>query len=168
MQLSDGVIALRPIAVADAEAHLAAADPERVRGLDGGPGTLESVTAHFEKCVADWAAEGPERMFAITAEDGAALVGTLEIRTDRIFLAPGQADLFFDIYPAWRGRRLATRAVILGCRYLARTGLADEVVLRIDPTHAASVGVARRARFHYLRSSDEPGVGPLDWYIQAL
>ncbi|WP_067835172.1 GNAT family N-acetyltransferase [Nocardia lijiangensis] len=168
MQLSDGVIALRPIAVADAQAHLAGADPERVRGLDGGLGSLESVTAHFEQYVASWAAQGSARMFAVTVDDGETLVGTLEIQTDRFYLAAGQADMIFELHPAKRGQGLATRAVILGCRYLARTGLAEEVVLRIDPASAAAVGVARRAGFHYMRSSDDPAEGPLDWYVQAL
>ncbi|MCP2315723.1 Protein N-acetyltransferase, RimJ/RimL family [Nocardia amikacinitolerans] len=168
VQLSDGVIALRPIAVADAEAHLAAAGPGRARGPGGALGSLEDVRAHFEKCVASWASGGPERLFAITADHGASLVGTLDIQTSRFYLAAGQADLVFEIYPAYRGQGLATKAVILGCRYLAASGLADEVVLRIDPASSAAVGVARRARFHYLRSSDDPAEGPLDWYIQAL
>ncbi|WP_435590218.1 GNAT family N-acetyltransferase [Nocardia sp. bgisy118] len=166
MQLSDGVITLRPIAVSDAEAHLAGEDRELVRWLNGGRGSLESVTAYFEECAANWAAQGPQRTFAITRND--TLVGTLDIQIGRPFLAAGQADLTYGIYPMWRGHGFATKAVVLGCRYLARTGLAEEVVLRIDPVNADAVGVARRARFHYLRSSDEPGEGPLDWYIQAL
>ncbi|MGV9614011.1 GNAT family N-acetyltransferase [Nocardia xishanensis] len=168
MQLSDGVISLRPIETSDAEAHLAGADAELMRRLGGGRGSLDGVIAYFEDCVASWAAQGPLRTFAITACGDATLVGTLDIRIGRSYLAAGQADLTYGIYPAWRGHGYATKAVILGCRYLARTGLAEEVVLRIDPANAASVGVARRARFHYLRSSDEPGEGPLDWYIQAL
>ncbi|MEV0033499.1 GNAT family N-acetyltransferase [Nocardia sp. NPDC050793] len=168
MQLSDGVISLRPIEVSDAEAHLAGEDPEPARRHREGRGSLEGVIAYFEVCAASWSVQGPLRTFAITIDEGATFIGTLEIQTGRPYLATGQADLTYGIHPAWRGRGFATKAVILGCRYLARTGLAEEVVLRIDPANAASVGVARRARFHYMRSSDEPGEGPLDWYVQAL
>ncbi|MBF6209618.1 GNAT family N-acetyltransferase [Nocardia puris] len=168
MLLSDGVITLRPIAVDDAPAHLAGEDAELVRWLNDGPGTPEGVRAYFEERVADWESDGATRTFAILEQEGGALVGTLDVEVEQPFLAKGQANLAYGIYPQWRGRGLATRAVILGCRFLAAAGMADEAVLRIDPSNAASVAVARRARFRYLRGTDEPGEGRLDWYIQAV
>lgn len=168
MRLSDGVIALRPITVADAEAHLAGEDEELARWLNGGPGTLQSVVEHFERCVESWAAEGPCRTFAILDATSGILVGTLDIHTEQPYLAAGQANVAYGIYPDWRGRGLATRAVVLGCRYLSRTGLAEEAVIRVEPENTASVAVARRARFSYSHSSNDGNDDLVDWYIQAV
>ncbi|MET7768885.1 GNAT family N-acetyltransferase [Nocardia sp. NPDC005366] len=168
MWLTDDVISLRPITVADARVHLAGEDSELVRWVSGSASTLDEVIAHFQRCEQAWARQGPARTFAITERADDILVGTLDVRTGLEFLAAGQADLAYGLHPDRRGRGLATRAVVLGCRFLARAGLAEEAVLRIDPANAASVAVARRAGFHYFRSTDEPGQGRLDWYYQAV
>ncbi|MEV0292273.1 GNAT family N-acetyltransferase [Nocardia sp. NPDC050710] len=162
--LSDGVISLRPITVADAQAHLAGEDSELVRWSGGGASTLEGVIADFER----GADEAHTRTFAIVELADDTMVGGLGVQTKRPYLAAGQASLVYGLYPEWRGRGLATRAVVLGCRFLARTGLAEEAVLRINPANTASVFVAHRAGFHFFRSSNEPEEGPLDWYYQAV
>ncbi|WP_054812992.1 GNAT family N-acetyltransferase [Nocardia arizonensis] len=168
MWLSDGVISLRPITVADARIYSAADAGATVDWLDGADPTPGGVAAHFERCAADWATRGAARVFAVTARPAEGLVGTLGVHTGQPFLSVGQADLAYGLYPRWRRPMMAIRAVVLGCRYLAASELADEAVLRIDPADRAAVVVAHRAGFHFFRTSDDTETGRLDWYYQAV
>ncbi|MGW4366314.1 GNAT family N-acetyltransferase [Nocardia takedensis] len=168
MWLSDGVISLCPIAVADAPAYCAVEPAATVDWLHGGELSLPGVTGHFEMCAAAWRDGGPQRVFAVTTQVEEDLLGVLGVHTGQPFLSAGQASVAYDLTPAWRRPTSATRAVVLGCRFLARTSLAEEAVLRVDPGDAAAVMVARRAGFHYFRSSDTEHEGRLDWYYQAV
>ncbi|MGV9583681.1 GNAT family protein [Nocardia farcinica] len=155
MQLSDGVISLRP--VTGAEQSPIGISPPAAEAAEATGVTPDRI-----------AAEAPIEAFAIVRSADEEVVGTLGVRAEAPYLHRDQAELTYAVDPQWRGRGLATRAVVLGCRYVAAAGLAEEVVLRIDPANAASVAVARRARFKYLRSTDVEGEGPLDWYAQAV
>ncbi|MEU9700962.1 GNAT family N-acetyltransferase [Streptomyces sp. NPDC047981] len=55
-------------------------------------------------------------------------------------------NVAYGLYPSWRGRGLATRAVLLAARYAATEG-AEEAVIQVDPENPASAAVARRAEF---------------------
>ncbi len=163
--ISDGVIGLRPIEVADAAAHMAAQDRESVRRT-AGPGTPNTV-AEFERCAAEWADEGPRRTFAVVDLSSHALAGTLDVILEPEFLAKRQADIGYGIHAPWRGSGVPGRAVVLACRYLARNDLADEAVLRIDTENKSAIALAHQLGFHYHRSSTGPQ-GRLDWFIQSL
>ena len=166
MLVSDGVIALRPIAVSDVPAHLAGADSALTR-LWPELGAPESATERFAESAAAWEVDGATRLFAVTELPAAELIGLLDIRLARPYLAKGQASIEYGVYPERRGRGLATRAVILGCRYLAALGAVEEAVIRVDPGHTSSVAVARRARFRYSHSATD-GDERVDWYLQAI
>ncbi|MFE5815394.1 GNAT family N-acetyltransferase [Streptomyces sp. NPDC056479] len=146
VELSDGVIALSPLRPADAEAHLAGEDQQLVRWLSGGPGTREGVDAYLRHCEEQWAAAGPLRAFGIRACADGTLAGTIDLRFAAEGLTRGQVNVAYGLYPAWRGRGLATRAVLLVCRYAAGAG-GKQAVIQVEPENAASVGVARRAGF---------------------
>lgn len=163
--ISDGVIGLRPIEVADAAAYLAARGRGPMRRT-AGPGTPNTV-AEFERCAAEWAANGPHKMFAVVDAAAHTLAGTLEVTLEPEFLAKRQADIEYDIHPPWRGRGVEGRTIVLACRYLARHDLADEAVLRLDAADTAAPALVRRLGFHYHRSSAGPE-GKRDWFLQAL
>ncbi|WP_280397315.1 GNAT family N-acetyltransferase [Nocardia carnea] len=165
MLISDGVIGLRPIEVADAAAYLAARDREPVRRTSG-PGTPNMV-AEFERCAAEWAANGPRKTFAVVDVATHTLAGVVDVTLEPEFLAKRQADIGYDIHASWRARGVVGRAIVLACRYLARHDLADEAVLRLDPADTAALALAHRLGFHYHRSSTGPE-GALDWFLQAL
>ncbi|MGW2334450.1 GNAT family N-acetyltransferase [Streptomyces sp. NPDC001685] len=74
------------------------------------------------------------------------LAGTIDLRFAAEGLTPGQVNVAYGLYPAWRGRGLATRAVLLVCGYAAAAG-ARAAVIQVEPGNAASVAVARRAGF---------------------
>ncbi|GHG92151.1 GNAT family N-acetyltransferase [Streptomyces lanatus] len=146
MKLSDGVIALSPLVPADAEAHLAGEDEQLVRWLSGGPGTREGVDAYIRHCGEQWAAGGSLRAFGIRVGVGETLAGTIDLRFAAEGLTRGQVNVAYGLYPAWRGRGLATRAVLLVCRYAAGEGVSGAVI-QVEPGNAASAAVARRAGF---------------------
>nr|WP_232541392.1 GNAT family N-acetyltransferase [Nocardia bovistercoris] len=166
--LSDGVISLRPIAVADARTYAEADAGTGVDWLTGADTRPAGLAAHFERCAVDWDTGGPARVFAVTAHADGSVVGALGVHAEQPYLAAGQAALAYGLAPEWRRPPSAIRAVVLACRFLAAADLADEAVLRVDPADAAAVVVARRAGFHFFRTSDEPEEGRLDWYYQAV
>ncbi|MEU3605399.1 GNAT family N-acetyltransferase [Streptomyces sp. NPDC035033] len=164
---ADGTITLTPLCPDDAEAHLAGEDEPLVRWLNGGPGTREGVEAYLRHCREQWETAGPLRAFGIRAGAAGTLAGTVDLRFAADGLAPGQVNVAYGLYPAWRGRGLATRAVLLAVRYAAAEG-GDEAVIQVDPANPASAAVARRAGF-------TPAVPPpaargtaLDRYVRDL
>ncbi|MFJ9771403.1 GNAT family N-acetyltransferase [Kitasatospora sp. NPDC101157] len=161
LELSDGVITLSPLRPEDAAAHLAGEDEALARWLGGGPSTPEGVAAYFRHCREEWETAGALRAFGIRADQGneeddadggvggggnGVLAGTVDLRFEHSDLAPGQVNVAYGLYPSWRGRGLATRAVLLASGYAARAG-AREAVIRVEPENAASAAVARRAGF---------------------
>jgi RimJ/RimL family protein N-acetyltransferase len=143
--LTDGVITLGPLRLEDAAAHLAGEDAELVRWLNGGPGTPAGVEAYIRRAIAQWAAGGPKLTFGIRTADG--LAGTIDVDLGLPGLQHGEANLAYGLYPAFRGRGLATRAVLLACRYLRDRGDIDRAVIRTHPANLASAAVAERAGF---------------------
>jgi len=169
--ISDGVIGLRPIEVSDAQAHLAGSDVESVRWRSHGTDSFDSVDEvadHFRGCAHQWMVDGPCKTFAVVDEQSDTLVGTLDIGTGFDFLAARQVDVSYGIYPKWRRQGMASRAVVLACRYIAWHDLGDEAVLRIDSENKASVAVAHRLGFAYHHTSSDEECGRLDWFIQAI
>ncbi|WP_433518698.1 GNAT family N-acetyltransferase [Nonomuraea sp. CA-143628] len=160
-RLSDGTVTLSPLCLDDVDAHLAGEDDQLVRWLNGGPGTRATVEAHIRRCLERWAAGGPVHTFGIRTEG--ALAGTIDVRFDQPYLAPGQVNLAYGLYPAWRGRGIATRAVRLACLHAAAAG-ATQAVIRVDPENTASAAVAGRAGFTYLRQGQDDH----DWYVRRL
>jgi RimJ/RimL family protein N-acetyltransferase len=62
-------------------------------------------------------------------------------------LAPPEAELAYGLYPAWRGRGFATRAVRLACDHLREHRDVRLAVIRTDPRNRPSAAVAVRAGF---------------------
>ncbi|MCX4911664.1 GNAT family N-acetyltransferase [Streptomyces sp. NBC_00878] len=96
-----------------------------------------------------------------------ALAGTIDLRFAGEALAPGQVNVAYGLYPSWRGRGLATRAVLLVSQYAAGEG-GEEAVIQVDPDNPASAAVAQRAGFTPgRRTHNKDGTG-LDWYVRDL
>ncbi|MFJ4700168.1 Protein N-acetyltransferase, RimJ/RimL family [Streptomyces sp. TverLS-915] len=117
-----------------------------MRRLNGGPGTRQGVEAYFRHTREHWDTAGPLRAFGIRTGPDEVLGGTIDLRFKGEGLAPGQVNLACGPYPSWRGRGLATRAVLLACRYAASEGGA-EAVIQVEPERRASAAVAQRAGF---------------------
>ncbi|PJN34376.1 GNAT family N-acetyltransferase [Streptomyces sp. CB02959] len=167
VKLSDGITTLSPLRLGDAEEHLAGEDEALVRRLSGGPGTREGVEAYIWHCREQWDSAGPLRTFGIRVGTDEALAGTIDLRFAAEGLSPGQVNVAYGLYPSWRGRGLATRAVILVSRYAASEG-AKEAVIRVEPENAASAAVARRAGSTPGKQTHGADGTRLDWYIRDL
>lgn len=168
VQLSDGVVVLSPLGMRDAAAHLAGEDELLVRWLNGGRGTRAGVEAYIGHCQEQWDTAGPLRAFGIRVAAVAALAGTVDLRFAVSGFAPGQVNVAYGLYPAWRGRGLATRAVLLASRYAAGLG-ATAAVIRVDPENPASAAVAMRAGFTRDRRPHHDRDGArFDWYLRDL
>ncbi|WP_433244225.1 GNAT family N-acetyltransferase [Actinomadura nitritigenes] len=167
VKLSDGIITLSPLRLDDVEAHLAGEDELLVRWLNGGPGTREGVEAYFRHCREQWATAGPLRAFGIRTGADEVLAGTIDLRFAGEDLAPGQVNFAYGLYPSWRGRGLATRAVVLASKYAASEGGA-EAVIQVEPENPASAAVAQRAGFTPSKPTHAKDGTRFDWYTRNL
>jgi RimJ/RimL family protein N-acetyltransferase len=163
--LTDGTVTLAPLGPADFEAHLEGEDAEMARWLSGRRSTPAALRAHLQRCERWWAQGGPFHNFGIRV--GPELAGTMDVQVGQPYLAPGQTNLAYGLYPRWRGRGLATRSVRLACVYAASLGCA-EAVIRCEPANARSAAVATRAGFRFRQQRSEPDGTLLDWYLLAL
>ncbi|MGW4698805.1 GNAT family N-acetyltransferase [Streptomyces sp. NPDC004285] len=96
-----------------------------------------------------------------------ALAGTIDLRFTGVGLAPGQVNVAYGLYASWRGRGLATRAVLLASQYAAAEG-GEEAVIQVDPENPASAAVARRAGFTRGKQLHRKDGRRFDWYIRDL
>ncbi|MFF5705482.1 GNAT family N-acetyltransferase [Streptomyces sp. NPDC012794] len=167
MKLSDGTITLSPLRLDDVEAHLAGEDELLVRWLNGGPGTREGVEAYVRHCQEQWDTAGPLRAFGIRTGPDEVLAGTIDLRFAGEGLAPGQVNIAYGLYPCWRGRGLATRAVLLASQYAASEGGA-KAVIQVEPENSASAAVAQRAGFAPCKSTRGTDGTRFDWYTRDL
>ena len=141
--LTDGVVVISPLRWQDIEPHLAGEDAELVRWLQGGAGSRATVQAHVRRSIERWVADGPKLSFGIRLDRGTTLAGTIDADQDP---QPGsrRANLAYGIYPQFRRRGLATRAVLLASRYLSERGDIDRICIDVDPANTASSRVALR------------------------
>lgn len=166
-KLSDGVVTLFPLRVDDADAHLAGEDELLVRWLNGGPGTRAGTEAYFRRCAEQWDTGGPLRAFGIRVGAQSTLAGTIDLRFEMAGLAPGQVNLAYGLYPAWRGRGLATRAVNLVCQYATAQG-ATQAVIQVAAENSGSAAVARRSGFTYTKRLPDADGTRCDWYVRDI
>jgi RimJ/RimL family protein N-acetyltransferase len=73
----------------------------------------------------------------------------------------------YGLHPAWRGRGIATRAVLLAGAHAAAAG-AVQAVLRIEPRNTASIAVAQRVGYVPFRESEEGDGRQFTWYTKSL
>lgn len=144
--LTDGVVLLDRFTDADVDALWAGQDDDYVRrsGLPG-PFTRRAIADQIRHWRKLWQPGRCGRCFAVREARTRSLVGgcILEFR-------PGgeeSAELSYCVFPPYRCRGYATRAVELACRYaFVRLGVV-RMDLHIEPTNHASLRVATKAGF---------------------
>ena len=146
--LTDGVLTLVPLTVEDIAAHNAGEDAASIRWLNEGlPSTEASTRAWIERNQAMWAHNGPIRNWGIRLTASGELIGNVEANWELERLAPGEVNLSYVIFPAWRGEGHATRAARLALGYLAAQPDLHTAILRTHPDNVASQHVATALGF---------------------
>lgn len=144
--LVDGSVALDRFTDADIGAVWAGEDDQFVlRSCLPGPFSEQDVAHRIAEWQRQWCFGGSRRAFAIREAAARRLVGgcVLEIGSaDR-----ESAELSYWVFPRYRGRGYATRAARLACTYAFHDLGLTRVVLHIEPTNEASLGVAAAAGF---------------------
>ena len=107
--LTDGVIFLRPLEVADGPAHLAGEDEEIAIYLSGGKSSEETVRAYIERSLEDWRNVGPRRAFGVFSCANLSLIGSVEANLSLPILKPGQVNISYGVFSEWRGQGIAVR-----------------------------------------------------------
>jgi len=150
--LTDGVVLLDALVPADVPEHLAGEDEASVRWLtDGQRSTAASTHAWIERSLANWAGTGTGQQRPLALRDAATgnLAGMAEFNLDSAGcgLGNGEVNVSYQVYPAFRGRGFAGRAVSLLVEFLATIPGARAAVLRVEAGNEASVRVAAKAGF---------------------
>lgn len=147
IHLTDGVITLRLRTLDDIAAQIAGQDHEMQRWLGWDPATAANVTAMIEASM-DSLAHGVMRFdLGIRDTVSDALIGNSLANFADPLLAPGEVNIAYAVFPAWRGRGVAGRVVDLLCDWLRPHPAARTAVLKIDAGNTASRRVAERAGF---------------------
>lgn len=169
--LSDGVITLAVMTVADAAALVAGEDEDIVRRLARGPSTPESAGRHIRARAEDWHGDwyrgGAKLAWGLRNVATGALAGTAEVQLVQPELPAGAANLSYSVFPAWRGLGYGTRAVALMCAFLAERTTATLAVLRIDADNVASLQVAEDSGFRPAQELAGPRAS-MRWFAHDL
>jgi len=143
-------IELRPLTAADATAHCAGEDELTVRWLTGGYGDVEGTIEYFEWLAGNADAGVGKRGFGIWKFGR--LGGYIDYTPDLDDgLEPDDVALAYAVHPWARGQGLAVEAVRLLCDVLRVGRVGTRAAIRVEPENLASVRVAHKAGFSYVR-----------------
>jgi RimJ/RimL family protein N-acetyltransferase len=141
--LTDGVVRLDGHTLADAEAHWAGEDEEMMRRFDSPrKATLEETRAVMERWSAARLAGAPEFTYALRDASGSLVGGCASYR-----LTEDSANVSYWIFPAFRGRGYAARALTLLCNTVALVPGVVQIEAHVDEDNIASRRVAERSGF---------------------
>jgi RimJ/RimL family protein N-acetyltransferase len=144
--LTDGVVLVDRFTDADVDALWAGEDDGYVRRSRlPGPFTRRDIANQIRQWQDQWHLGGTGRALAIREAGSRRLVGgcVLEIRSDDSEIA----ELSYWVFPPYRRRGYASRAVELACRYAFDELGVVRMELYIEATNHASLLVASRTRF---------------------
>jgi RimJ/RimL family protein N-acetyltransferase len=122
--------------------------------LSGAPGTIDTVNSLIDRSQLSWRTGGPMRNFGVWDEATGALAGNCEANAVAESIGPTEVNVSYAIWPRFRGRGYAARAVELLCGYLADDTGVDTAIIRVEPANTRSLAVARRAGFVEIPSSE--------------
>lgn len=164
--IGDELIQLRTLSADDAKAHLAGCDRAIVESLGGGEAPTEAqVRRWLTENASAWARGEPLVDLGIEDKATGALCGTVGVQRGLDYLEPGQVNLTYSLYPTWRGRGYATRAVRLVMEVAHHRAEVDQFVIRVAAWNGASIRVAQRLGFRRSHTSDDEN-GRLEWFVR--
>lgn len=141
-------VVLRHFDLDDAFTHLEGEDEATSRWLSGGVSTEELVMRWIRSNEDNWSSDGPRFAFAIQTLVGE-LVGVIEVNVDFSHFAgpaPGDANVSYGLYPQYRGRGLASSALLTVRDFMISKGV-KRAVIRIEPENINSIRLAERCGY---------------------
>jgi RimJ/RimL family protein N-acetyltransferase len=153
--------------MSDAAAHLAGCDRAIVDRLGGGvPPSLEEVEGWLQSNATAWTHAGLVVDLGIEEVATGTLAGCVGVQRGLAYLKAGQVNLSYALYPAFRGRGLATRSVGLAMEVAMSRGSVSEFVIQVAPENVESVRVAQRLGFQ-LDRTETMGSERVCWYFRT-
>lgn len=135
----------------DAPAHTAAEDEATVRWLTGDYGTVETARAHFAMLARNAERGSGKRGFGVWWNGR--LAGYVDADPDvDDGLEPGDVNISYNVHPWARGAGVAPLAVRAMCQFIEREGIGRRAAIRVSPDNGASVRVAEKCGFRYVRT----------------
>lgn len=166
--INDGCIRLRPLAVTDTQDHLAGCDQLIIDRLGGGEASsAEQIEEWLALSASAWVSCGDVVDVAIEDIETGELLGCVGLQRGLDYLTSGQVNVTYAVYPQWRGRGYATRAVALATQLEADRRGAHTFVIRVAPDNPDSIAVARRAGFFPAGRTDDEN-GHLLWFHRPV
>jgi hypothetical protein len=107
VELSDGVIFLRPLCREDDTDFRAGEDDAIAERLSGGRSTPVPVQSYITSCQEHWHVQGPRRAFGTVDAASKTLIGSIEANL-ALAAGAGQVNISFGVFPDWRGRGMLT------------------------------------------------------------
>ena len=104
---------------------------------------MQTAIDKFEQ---QWRNGGSRRAFGVFDCGNDQLIGFVEANL-ALLGSPAEVNVSYGIFPAWRGRGLAGRAIDLMAEYLRSATDAKGIVLQIAPENGRSIRVAEKAGF---------------------
>jgi RimJ/RimL family protein N-acetyltransferase len=143
-------ITLRALTHGDVEAHNAGEDDQTVRWLSGAYGTVETTTGWFDQLAGNARSGRGVQGFGVLL-DGR-LAGYVDCNPDvRDGLEPGDVNISYAVHPWARGRGIAVEAVRLMSEHIRDHKIGTRAAIRVEPENHASVRVAEKSGFSYVR-----------------
>lgn len=149
IELTDGVVLLKPFSVEDAGEHLRNEDGEQQKWISGGKSTIESVQNSIKKNEKYWDEGGPVFNFAIWETKNNELIGMIEANVDYKNiegLKKGSANISYGLYPKARGKGYLGHALNLVLDFLKQKNV-KKTIMRIAPDNVNSLKVPERYGF---------------------
>ncbi|MEK9175313.1 MAG: GNAT family N-acetyltransferase [Patescibacteria group bacterium] len=149
VELTDGIIVLKPFTIDDAEEHLHGDDIEQEKWLSGGKSTIDTVTSWIKRNKNLWESAGQIFNFSIRTAQNNKIVGMIEANIDSksvTGIKEGDANISYGIYPEARGRGYVVRAINLIQEFLKEKRI-NRLVIRIDPENLNSLRIPNRCGF---------------------
>lgn len=149
VEISDGVIILKPFRTEDAKKHLEGNDIEQERWLSGDKSTIDSVRNWIKRNQKFWEKDGPIFNFSIRIIESNELIGMIEANIDSKNvegIKDGDANISYSLYPKARGKGFMIRAVNLIQKFLKEKDV-KRAVIRVDPENKNSLKVPLRCGF---------------------
>jgi len=143
-------IELRPLTATDAAAHCAGEDEETVRWLTGGFGDVDGTTEYFEGLTRNAEAGAGKRALGVWMSGR--LCGYIDYDPDNADgIEPQDVSLSYAVHPWARGQGVAVEAVRLMCDVMRTNRVGTRAAIRVEPENTASVRVAEKSGFRYVR-----------------